>query len=422
MKRSKRPATRPKQVKALTEPDRHGRFGPFGGRYVPETVVPACVELEREWRVARRDPGFRRELDDLLRDYVGRPTPLTFARRVSDELGIRLYLKREDLCHTGAHKINNTVGQVLLARRMGKKRIIAETGAGQHGVATATVAALFGLECVVYMGEEDIDRQALNVIRKRLMGTQVVAVTSGTRTLKDATSEAIRDWATNVESTHYIIGSAVGPHPYPWMVRDLQSVIGREARRQILAVEERLPDWLVACVGGGSNSSGFFYPFVEDTKVRKVGVEAAGYGISTGQHGASLGKGKPGVLHGSMSYVLQDADGQILPAHSISAGLDYPGSGPELSWWKDLGAVQYDSVTDDEALEGFEYLARREGIIPALETAHAIAWVRRAARKKTLRKGALVVLNLSGRGDKDVMKVAERIGERLAAAPKRGRR
>ncbi len=396
------------------EPDAHGRFGAFGGRYVPETVVPACVELERAWRVARRDRGYLRELRDLLKNYVGRPTALTFASRLSDELGIRLYLKREDLCHTGAHKINNTVGQVLLARRMGKKRIIAETGAGQHGVATATVAALFGLECVVYMGEEDIDRQALNVFRMRLMGAKVVAVTSGTRTLKDATSEAIRDWATNVESTHYVIGSAVGPHPYPWLVRELQSVIGREARRQILAAEHRLPDWLVACVGGGSNSSGFFFPFLRDRKARKVGVEAAGFGLSTGQHGASLERGRPGVLHGSLSYVLQDADGQILPAHSISAGLDYPGSGPELSFWKDTGAVEFDSVTDDEALDGFQYLAEREGIIPALETAHAVAWVRRAARRKRFRRGALVLLNLSGRGDKDVIKVSERIGARLA--------
>ncbi len=297
---------------------------------------------------------------------------------------------------------------------MGKKRIIAETGAGQHGVATATVAALFGLECVVYMGEEDIDRQALNVFRMRLMGTRVVAVTSGTRTLKDATSEAIRDWATHVESTHYVIGSAVGPHPYPWIVRELQSVIGRETRRQIRAATKRLPDLLVACVGGGSNASGFFHPFLADREVRMVGVEAAGLGISTGQHGASLGRGKPGVLHGSLSYVLQDADGQILPAHSISAGLDYPGSGPELSAWKAQGRLEVDAVTDDEALEGFQYLARMEGIIPALETAHAIAWVRRAARRKQLRKGQLVVLNLSGRGDKDVMKVSERLAKELA--------
>ncbi len=406
----KRASTQPAQA-VRTVPDAHGRFGLFGGRYVPETVVPACVELERAWRAARRDRAFRREVDDLLRNYVGRPTPLTFAGRVSDELGIRLHLKREDLCHTGAHKINNTIGQVLLARRMGKKRIIAETGAGQHGVATATVAALFGLECVVYMGEEDIDRQALNVFRMRLMGTRVVAVTSGTRTLKDATSEAIRDWATNVDSTHYVIGSAVGPHPYPWMVRELQSVIGREARRQIRAAAGRLPDVLVACVGGGSNASGFLHPFLGDRSVRMVGVEAAGFGLASGQHGASLGRGKPGVLHGSMSYVLQDADGQILPAHSISAGLDYPGSGPELSAWKAAGRLEVDAVTDDEALEGFQYLARMEGIIPALETAHAIAWVRRAARRKQLAKGALVVLNLSGRGDKDVMKVSERLAK-----------
>jgi tryptophan synthase beta chain len=400
----------------LAQPDEHGRFGVFGGRYVPETVVPACVELERAWRVARRDRVYLGELRALLRDYVGRPTALTFAPRLSKELKIRLYLKREDLCHTGAHKINNTVGQVLLARRMGKRRIIAETGAGQHGVATATVAALFGLECVVYMGEEDIDRQALNVFRMRLMGARVVAVTSGTRTLKDATSEAIRDWATNVENTYYVIGSAVGPHPYPWLVRELQSVIGREARRQILARERRLPDCLVACVGGGSNSSGFFFPFLRDRKVRKVGVEAAGFGLASGQHGASLERGRPGVLHGSMSYVLQDADGQILPAHSISAGLDYPGSGPELSSWKDSGDVEFDSVTDDEALDGFQHLAEKEGIIPALETAHAVAWVCRAARRKRFRRGAVVLLNLSGRGDKDVMKVSERIGERLAAA------
>jgi tryptophan synthase beta chain len=385
-----------------TMPDAHGHFGVYGGRYIPETLVPAAEELTRQYLALKDDPEFQRELSYYLKSFVGRPTPLFHAERLTEQLGgPKIYLKREDLCHTGAHKINNTIGQILIARRMGKKRIIAETGAGQHGVAVATVCARFGLECVVYMGEEDIERQAPNVERMKLLGADVRVVRSGSRTLKDATSEAIRDWVTNVESTFYMIGSVVGMHPYPMMVRDFQSVIGVETREQILELEGRLPDFIVACVGGGSNALGIFYPFLDDTdRVKLIGVEAAGLGISTGKHAAPLAAGKPGVLHGAMQYLLQDEDGQVQIAHSISAGLDYPGVGPEHSYLKDTGLVRYTSITDDEALEGFQMLTRLEGIIPALESAHAIAYVAKAAQE--MPKGNLLVINLSGRGDKDL--------------------
>ncbi|HYQ80482.1 MAG TPA: tryptophan synthase subunit beta [Anaeromyxobacteraceae bacterium] len=395
----------------MTLPDERGHFGPYGGRFVPETLVPALDELTAAWTAARGDPAFQAELDELLARFAGRPTPLGEARRMAEEVGgCRVLLKREDLCHTGAHKINNTLGQVLLARRMGKRRIIAETGAGQHGVATATAAALFGLPCEVYMGALDVERQALNVFRMQLLGARVIAVHSGSRTLKDAMNEAIRDWVTNVRDTHYIIGSVAGPHPYPAMVRDFQSVIGREARAQVLETCGRLPDAAVACVGGGSNAMGLFAAFLDDP-VRLVGVEAAGRGLDSGQHGASLALGRPGVLHGSRSYVLQDANGQIAEAHSVSAGLDYPGVGPELSWLKDQGRLTLASATDDEALESLTYLARTEGIIPALETAHAVAEARKIARR--LGRGGLVLVNVSGRGDKDV----EQVRRALAAAP-----
>ena len=386
-----------------------GRFGIFGGRYVPETLITALDELAAVYDEARRDPGFWSELDALLRDYVGRPTPLYRAERLGAAVGgTRVYLKREDLNHTGAHKINNTLGQILLARRMGKRRIIAETGAGQHGVATATVCALFGLECVVYMGAEDAERQALNVFRMELLGAEVRKVESGTRTLKDATNEAIRDWVTNVGDTHYIIGSVVGPDPYPRMVRDFQSVIGREARRQLDAVEGRLPAAVIACVGGGSNAMGIFHEFVPESSVELVGVEAAGEGLETGRHAASLGAGRPGVLHGSLSYLLQDESGQVAPAHSVSAGLDYPGVGPEHAYLKTSGRATYVSVTDDEALAAFAELARLEGIIPALESAHAVAYfLREGARWK---ERGPVIICLSGRGDKDVAQVAARRG------------
>jgi len=380
-----------------------GRFGAFGGRYVPETLIPALDELAIAFERAIADPSFRRDVDEMLSTYVGRPSPLSSAQRLSDAVGVTVYLKREDLNHTGAHKINNTVGQALLARRMGKRRIIAETGAGQHGVATATVCARFGLDCVVYMGEEDMRRQALNVYRMRLMGAQVIPVASGTRTLKDATSEAIRDWVTNVEDSYYIIGSVVGPAPYPTMVREFQSVIGTEARKQILEAAGRLPSHVVACVGGGSNAIGIFHAFENDAAVRMVGVEAAGHGLESGEHAASLLRGTPGVLHGSFSYLLQDEDGQVHPAHSISAGLDYPGVGPEHSFLKDSGRATYVAVTDEEALEGFAMLSRLEGIIPALETAHAIAWIDSAKWSGD----DLVLVCLSGRGDKDMAQVAE---------------
>ena len=396
-----------------TLPDARGRFGDYGGRFVPETLVPALDELESAWHAARTDPTFDAELRELLTRFAGRETPLGEARRMSAELGgCRVLLKREDLCHTGAHKVNNTLGQVLLARRMGKTRIIAETGAGQHGVATATAAALFGLPCDVYMGALDVERQALNVFRMELLGARVIPVRSGSRTLKDAMNEALRDWVTNVRDTHYIIGSVAGPHPYPAMVRDFQSVIGTEARAQVLEVAGRLPDAVVACVGGGSNAMGIFSGFIADPSVRLVGVEAAGHGLDTGKHGAALARGTPGVLHGSRSYVLQDQNGQIIEAHSISAGLDYPGVGPELAWLKDQGRVELRQATDDEELDALTWLARLEGIIPALETAHAVHAARGLARE--LGPGGLLIVNISGRGDKDVDTVRKALAARGA--------
>ncbi|MDP3911148.1 MAG: tryptophan synthase subunit beta [Gemmatimonadales bacterium] len=394
----------------MTDP---GRFGPYGGRYVPETLMQALDELARVYDAARADPAFWAELDDLLANYVGRPTPLTAVPRLAAAVGagVEVLLKREDLNHTGAHKINNTLGQVLLARRMGKRRIIAETGAGQHGVATATVCAKFGLECVVFMGEEDTRRQRLNVYRMQLMGATVVPVASGTRTLKDATNEALRDWVTHVTTTHYIIGSVVGPDPFPRMVRDFQSVIGREARAQMLERTGRLPRSVVACVGGGSNAMGIFTAFLHDADVQLVGVEAAGEGVATGHHAATLSAGRPGVFHGSKSYLLQDAGGQVQAAHSVSAGLDYPGVGPEHAYLKDSGRVLYEAVTDDAALEAFAALSRLEGIVPALESAHAIAWV--LGQRGKARPGDLILVNLSGRGDKDVAMVAELTGATL---------
>jgi tryptophan synthase beta chain len=393
-------------------PDRRGHFGVYGGRYVAETLMPALMELERAYAKARRDRSFRKEFRFYLREYVGRETPLYFAERLTEKLGgAKIYLKREDLCHTGAHKINNTIGQVLLARRMGKQRIIAETGAGQHGVATATVAARFGLQCEIFMGEEDVRRQALNVFRMKLLGAKVIVVQAGSRTLKDAMNEALRDWVTNVRSTYYLIGSVAGPHPYPMMVRDFQSVIGREARRQILQKEGRLPDYLVACVGGGSNSMGLFFPFVRDFKVKMLGVEAAGHGLRSGKHAASIQGGAVGVLHGSKSYVLQNERGQISETHSIAAGLDYPGVGPELSYLRDCGRARFAAATDHEAIAAIKLLAEVEGIIPALESAHAIAAVARLAPK--LPKNQIIIINLSGRGDKDMMTVGDYLGVKL---------
>ena len=393
-------------------PDARGHFGRFGGRFVPETLMAPLIELERAWSAARRDRKFQRRLADLLRDYAGRPTPLYHAARLSEQCGgARIYLKREDLCHTGAHKINNTLGQILLARRMGKKRIIAETGAGQHGVATATVAARFGLECEIFMGKEDVARQSLNVFRMKLLGAKVRVVEAGSQTLKDAMNEALRDWVTYVRNTYYLIGSVAGPHPYPMMVRDFQSVIGEEARRQILRLDGRLPDYLVACVGGGSNSMGLFYPFVRDSKVKMLGVEAAGRGLRTGRHAASILGGEIGVLHGSKSYVLQDQRGQIRETHSIAAGLDYPGVGPELSYLRDRGRVEFASATDREAIEAIKFLAEVEGIIPALESAHAIAAVMRLAPR--LARHQTVIIGLSGRGDKDMTTVGDYLGVTL---------
>ncbi|HKC96471.1 MAG TPA: tryptophan synthase subunit beta [Methylomirabilota bacterium] len=395
-----------------TLPDARGHFGRFGGRFVPETLMAPLIELERAWASAKRDRTFQRRLGGLLRDYAGRPTPLYFAQRLSEQCaGARIYLKREDLCHTGAHKINNVLGQALLAERMGKRRVIAETGAGQHGVASATAAALLGLECEVYMGAEDVERQALNVFRMRLLGARVISVESGSRTLKDAINEALRDWVTNVRTTYYLLGSALGPHPYPVMVRDLHSVIGREARRQARAVLKKLPDVLVACVGGGSNAIGLFHPFIGDRRVRIVGVEPGGEGIATGRHGASMSAGAVGVLHGCMSYLLQSDDGQIATAHSISAGLDYPGVGPEHAYYRDLGRFEFVSVTDAEALEGFEALTRLEGIMPALESAHAVAYAMKLA--KMLPRTRAIVVGLSGRGDKDVHVVAKALGKQI---------
>ena len=388
-------------------PDAWGHFGIHGGRFVPETLMTALEELEAAYQATRTDDGFQARLSHYLKTYVGRPTALYFAENLTRQFGgARIYLKREDLAHTGAHKINNALGQGLLAQRMGKRRIIAETGAGQHGVATATACAVLGLDCLVYMGEEDMRRQAINVYRMRLLGAEVRPVTSGSRTLKDAINEAIRDWVTNVETTHYLLGSVVGPHPYPMMVRDFQSVIGEEARRQMLEVEVegRLPDYAVACVGGGSNSMGLFYPFLNDTEVKLVGVEAAGDGVDTERHAATLSAGRPGVLHGAMSYLLQDEHGQVKETHSISAGLDYPGVGPEHSHLKDTGRAEYTAVTDSQALEGFHLLSRSEGIIPALEPSHAIYYVSHLA--PTLPQDAIVLVCLSGRGDKDVDTVA----------------
>jgi tryptophan synthase beta chain/phosphoribosylanthranilate isomerase len=393
------------------EPDASGFFGPYGGRYVPETLMPALEELEETYAVLAMDDGFWAELSHERASYAGRPTPLYLAERMSEELGLRIYLKREDLAHTGAHKINNAIGQALIARRMGKRRIIAETGAGQHGVAAATACARYGLDCEVYMGEEDTRRQSLNVFRMQLLGAKVIPVTSGSRTLKDAMNEALRDWATNVRTTYYLIGSTAGPHPYPLLVRDLQAVIGQEAREQILAAEGRLPDLLIACVGGGSNALGLFHPFADDASVRFVGVEAGGQGIERGPHGAPLSAGTPGVLHGSYSYVLQDDAGQIFEAHSISAGLDYPGVGPEHARLKEIGRCEYVPATDAEALDAFVYLTRTEGIIPAFETSHAIAELRRRAPE--LPRDSLVIVNLSGRGDKDVIEAKALLGDRL---------
>ncbi len=387
-------------------------FGEYGGRFVPETLMAALDELETAYQKYSQDPEFNKELDYLYRYYSGRPTSLYYAERFSQELGKgKVYFKREDLNHTGAHKINNALGQILLARRMGKTRIIAETGAGQHGVATATVAAKFGLKCVVYMGEVDIARQALNVFRMKLLGAEVRPVTSGSRTLKDATNEAIRDWVTNVDDTYYLIGSVVGPHPYPGMVRDFQAIIGRETRLQLKELEGRLPDYVVACVGGGSNAMGIFHEFIPESSVKLVGVEASGKGIDTEHHAASLGRGKPGVLHGAKSYLLSDLDGQVIEAYSISAGLDYPGVGPEHSYLKDSGRVDYRAINDREALEAFEYLTLTEGIIPALESSHAVAEGMKIARK--LGKDEIMVINLSGRGDKDIYTAAEVMGVKL---------
>jgi tryptophan synthase beta chain len=393
-------------------PDASGRFGPFGGRYVPETLMAALRQLTAEYEQARSDPEFQRQFDYYLRQYVGRPNPLYFAERLTREAGgARIFLKREDLNHTGAHKINNSLGQALLARRMGKPRVIAETGAGQHGVATATAAALFGLQCQVYMGEEDVRRQRLNVFKMKALGADVVTVRTGSRTLRDAINDALRDWMGSVSTTHYIIGSVVGPHPFPMMVRDFQSVIGKEARRQCLEQNGRLPDVVVACVGGGSNAAGMFAPFIDDAGVEIVGVEAGGRGPGRGEHAATLSHGRPGVLHGSLSYVLQDDDGQTADVHSVSAGLDYPGVGPEHSFWKERGRVRYTSVSDGEALEGFATCARLEGILPALETAHAVVEAMRIAARRA--KDDIVVVCFSGRGDKDAFEVARLQGVEL---------
>ena len=390
-------------------PDKSGHFGEYGGKFVPETLMPALEQLEKEYLIAKEDPKFNEELKYYLNEYVGRPSPLYYARRLTEKLnGPKIYLKREDLNHTGAHKINNTMGQVLLAIRMGKKRIIAETGAGQHGVATATAAAMFGLECDVYMGEEDIRRQSLNVFRMKLLGANVIPVKTGSKTLKDATNEALRDWMSSVVNTHYIIGSVVGPHPYPVMVRDFQIVIGQEMREQIQSAEGRLPDYIIACVGGGSNAIGAFYPFIDDKDVKLIGVEAGGLGYDVGQHASTLSSGEKGVLHGSLSYVLQDDDGQTSPVHSISAGLDYPGVGPEHSYLKDIHRADYVSVTDDEAVKAFSMCARLEGIIPALEASHAIAYMVKFA--PTVDKDKIIILNLSGSGDKDSFEVAGKLG------------
>ncbi len=387
-------------------PNEHGRFGPFGGQFVPETLMPALIELEQEYLKIKDNPEFNEELNWYLKYYAGRPTPLYFAKNLTAKLeGAKIYLKREDLAHTGAHKINNTIGQVLLAKRIGKKRIIAETGAGQHGVATATAAAVFNLPCEIYMGTEDIRRQELNVYRMKLLGAKVIPVDSGQRTLKDAINQALRDWISTVQTTHYVFGSVAGPHPFPMIVRDFQSIIGKELHNQIIELEGRLPDYCIACVGGGSNAAGMFFEFIEKTEVNLVGVEAAGYGLDSSYHSASIVKGSPGVLHGTYSYVLQNEDGQTLPVHSVAAGLDYPGVGPEHSYWKEIGRVEYTAVTDEEAIAAFKFLSQTEGIIPALESAHAVAYALKLAPK--LPKDKIIVINISGRGDKDCMEVSK---------------
>ena len=393
-------------------PVKQSRFGKYGGQYVPETLMPAILELEKVYAKLRQDRGFQKEFHECLRQYVGRPTPLYFAKQLTRALGgAKIYLKREDLCHTGAHKINNTVGQALLTKRMKKRRIVAETGAGQHGVAVATIAAMFGLEAEVYMGTEDMARQALNVFRMRLLGSKVTGVDAGSRTLKDAISEAMRDWTTNVRTTHYLLGSVLGAHPYPMMIRDFQSVIGHETRRQIMAAEGTLPHCLVACVGGGSNSIGLFYPFIKDARIQMVGVEAGGMGLASGKHAARFAGGTPGVLHGTMTYLLQDRHGQVNSTHSVSAGLDYPAVGPEHAMHHDSGRIQYTSATDQEALEAFDLLSQEEGIIPALESAHAVAEVMKRAPK--MKKSQILIMNLSGRGDKDVNQIAQMRGIQL---------
>jgi tryptophan synthase beta chain len=400
------------RVKGQILPDEMGHFGIYGGRFAPETLMPALEELAEAYLSAKKDRRFQQELNYYLKEYVGRPTSLYFAERLTKKLGgAKIYLKREDLCHTGAHKINNTLGQILLTKRMGKKRVIAETGAGQHGVATATVAAMFGLACEVYMGSVDMERQAINVFRMKLLGAKVTAVDTGSRTLKDAISEAMRDWTTNVKDTHYILGSVLGPHPYPKIIRDFQSIIGMETRAQIRKAEGRLPDYLVACVGGGSNAIGLFNAFINDKKVKMIGVEAGGLGIETGQHAARFAEGSVGILHGTKTYLLQDDDGQIRTTHSISAGLDYSAVGPEHSYYHDHGRIEYVYATDDEALEGFKLLSRKEGIIPALESAHAIAHLIKFAPK--LPKDRIIIVNLSGRGDKDVHQAAKAMGEKI---------
>jgi len=394
-----------------TGPDEHGHFGIYGGRFVAETLMPLILELEKAYAEAKDDPAFQKEMDGYLTHYVGRPSPLYFAERLTDHCGgAKIYLKREELNHTGAHKVNNVLGQILLARRMGKQRVIAETGAGMHGVATATLCARFGLECIVYMGAVDVERQKQNVFRMHMLGAKVVPVVSGSKTLKDAMNEALRDWVTNVDSTFYCIGTVAGPHPYPMMVRDFQSIIGRETREQMFAAEGRLPDSLIACIGGGSNAMGLFHPFLDERQIEIYGVEAAGHGLDTGQHAASIAGGRPGVLHGNRTYLLMDDDGQITEAHSISAGLDYPGVGPEHAWLNDIGRVKFLSATDDEALAAFQLLSKLEGIIPALEPAHAIAKVLELAPRKP--KDHLMVVNLSGRGDKDLHSVAQHLEKR----------
>ena len=404
--------TKIKKIDFHKFPDKFGRFGKFGGRFVAETLMPLLLEVESEYEKARKSKKFRNQLDYYFKNYIGRPSPLYFAERLSKKLNnSKIYFKRDELNHTGAHKINNCIGQILLAKRMGKKRIVAETGAGQHGLATATVCALFDLECIVYMGATDIERQAPNVFKMKLLGANIKPVTSGTATLKDAMNEALRDWVSNVSDTFYVIGTVAGPHPYPMMVRDFQSVIGKETKRQIIRVEKRLPDLLLACIGGGSNALGLFYPFLNETKVKIIGVEAAGKGINTKKHAASLSKGKPGFLHGNFTYLLQNNDGQISDAHSISAGLDYPGIGPEHSWLKEMGRVEYFSSKDDEALEAFKLCCKLEGIIPALEPSHALAFLLKY--KKHLTKNTVVVMNMCGRGDKDIFAISKNLGVKL---------